>query len=458
MSNMSTSSPERSTLPALELITDLSFSNGSSVAPSRKIFTEVDMPRWTRSSAYHNIEALILRLTAAVQNTKIDSPRRISQPIASIVEFLNRSGSWIDEIPLEKSPQRFGNQAFRKWLAKLKENEPTLSRSLLSDAQMPVLAELSYHFLSSFGSGQRLDYGTGHELSFLSYILILRLIGVLSEDDEPSIVLDLFVAYLGVARKLQKVYRLEPAGSKGVWGLDDHQHLNYLWGASQLQAHPTLRPSSILTPSTIEPEAPSYLFLSSILHVNQLKRGPFSEHSPMLHTIASTVPNWGKVVQGLLKMYKVEVMGKVPVVQHVRFGRVLSWTDWETGVVLESSRSEEEGVDGEGEEGEAEGEEKDQGTKAPWLLASASSGDKVTLIPPPPTHTTSRASLGFSRQQPMSYTQAPRSFTPPALFPTRREPSSSLGRGRDDRTTVAQEGGAAASTSPFGVLPSVTRR
>ncbi|SCZ87665.1 BZ3500_MvSof-1268-A1-R1_Chr2-2g05131 [Microbotryum saponariae] len=447
MSNMSTSSPVRSTLPTLELITDLSVSNGSSVAPSRKIFTEVDMPCWTRSSAYHNIEALILRLTAA--------------PIASIVEFLNRSASWVDEIPLEKSPQRFGNQAFRKWLAKLKEqHEPALSKSLLSDAQMPVLAELSYHFLSSFGSGQRLDYGTGHELSFLFYILILRLIGVLSEDHEPSIVLDLFVAYLGVVRKLQKVYRLEPAGSKGVWGLDDHQHLNYLWGASQLQAHPTLRPSSILTPSTIEPEAPSYLFLSSILHVNQLKRGPFSEHSPMLHTIASTVPNWGKVVQGLLKMYKVEVMGKVPVVQHVRFGRVLSWTDWETGVVLESSRSGEEGIDGEGEgeEGEAEGEEKDQGTKAPWLLASASSGDKVTLIPPPPTHTTSRASLGFSRQQPMSYTQSPRSFAPPALFPTRREPSSSLGRGEDDPSTVAQDGGAAASTSPFGILPSVTRR
>ncbi|SCV70433.1 BQ2448_1827 [Microbotryum intermedium] len=453
-------------LPTLELINDLTSSSASSVAPSRKIFTEVDMPRWTRSSAYRNIEALILRLTAAVHNTKIDSPRRISPPITSIIEFLQRSASWIDEIPLEKSPQRFGNQAFRTWLAKLKENEPALSKSLLSPAQLPVLADLSHHFLSSFGSGQRLDYGTGHELSFLSYILILRLIGVLTEQDEPSIVLDLFVAYLGVVRALQKVYRLEPAGSKGVWGLDDHQHLNYLWGASQLQggdriggpySHPTLRPSSILTPSTIEPEASSYIFLSSILHVNQLKRGPFAEHSPMLHTIASTVPNWGKVGQGLLKMYKVEVLGKLPVVQHVRFGRVLSWTDWETGVVLESSRSGEDGVDGEGDEGEG-GEDKDQGTKAPWVLAAASNGSNLTSIPSPPAHTTSRASLGFLRQQPMSYTRAPRSFAPPALFPRRREPASSSGRGNEDKTTVAQEGGAAASTSPFGVLPSATLR
>lgn len=100
----------------------------------------------------------------------------------------------------------------------------------------PILPELSHHFRTSFGSGPRLDYGTGHELSFLAYLLILRLVGVLTPEDEQALVTRVFVAYLAVARKLQKVYRLEPAGSKGVWGLDDHQHLVYLWGASQLRS------------------------------------------------------------------------------------------------------------------------------------------------------------------------------------------------------------------------------
>jgi len=65
--------------------------------------------------------------------------------------------------------------------------------------------------------------------------LCLREAGALTENDTAAFVLEIFgKAYLGVTRRLQMVYMLEPAGSHGVWGLDDFHCLPFLWGAAQL--------------------------------------------------------------------------------------------------------------------------------------------------------------------------------------------------------------------------------
>lgn len=59
----------------------------------------------------------------------------------------------------------------------------------------------------------------------------------------------------------------------------------------------------------------------------QVKSGaPFAEHSPILNDI-SELPAWGRVNEGLAKMYRGEVLGKLPVVQHLVFGSLFR-ADW----------------------------------------------------------------------------------------------------------------------------------
>lgn len=66
------------------------------------------------------------------------------------------------------------------------------------------------------------------------FIVCLYKLGLIQESDFQGLILKVFAGYLAVCRHLQSVYWLEPAGSHGVWSLDDYQMLVFYFGAAQL--------------------------------------------------------------------------------------------------------------------------------------------------------------------------------------------------------------------------------
>lgn len=73
----------------------------------------------------------------------------------------------------------------------------------------------------------------------------------------------------------------------------------------------------------MEQFAPDYLYLDCIHQINALKiSASLRWHSPLLDDI-SAVAKWEKLFSGLVKMYRVEVLGKVPIMQHFLFGKII---------------------------------------------------------------------------------------------------------------------------------------
>lgn len=83
--------------------------------------------------------------------------------------------------------------------------------------------------------------------------------------------------------------------------------------------HPRLTPKSITKKDMVDAFAGEYMYFRCIQYILEVKRGPFFEHSPMLNDISSVL-SWKKVNSGMSKMYVAEVLKKVPVVQHFKFG------------------------------------------------------------------------------------------------------------------------------------------
>ena len=294
----------------------------SFIQPVRRVKIFDDVQKWLKSPAYNDILGFITALNNAVKGKSSKCVYEKSKAVISIAALFDSIRDAINTIPLDEQEQRFGNKAFRvlgEFI--VKNSQKWLEDCLPGDLKCAVI-ELKVYFDDCFGNYTRVDYGTGHEINFIAFICCLQKIGFFNCSDYVSIVFDLFNEYLHLMRKIQLWYKLEPAGSQGVWGLDDYQFLPFVFGSSQFLNNPVISPEQFVDPEIVSNYHEEYIFLECIRFINQVKTGPFGEHSNQLWNISS-VQSWAKVNGGLIKMYKAEVLAKFPVIQHFLFGSLL---------------------------------------------------------------------------------------------------------------------------------------
>ncbi|KRH92997.1 Phosphotyrosyl phosphatase activator [Pseudoloma neurophilia] len=151
---------------------------------------------------------------------------------------LNRIEKFIISTELDPGTPRFANMAAIKVHEYLEEmvlaEELTgLSQSTndsLDKEDKTKFDSLKLYLSSSFGNKSRLDYGTGHEINFLSFLYLCRLFYRI--DNKQTV--RLFKYYFNIIRLFINKFNIEPAGSNGMFSVDDYSFLPVLFGAAEL--------------------------------------------------------------------------------------------------------------------------------------------------------------------------------------------------------------------------------
>ena len=305
--------------------------------PKKCINDGDDVTFFLASKAYADIMTFLFQLNTSMIPRKVQSKEQgtvsvkewtlqdpdVPHPpvVQSLAKLLEALTSIINEAPPDTGPRRFGNVSFRTWYDIVRERAPALLDEYLpadvlaytSTSGVSAKSELEAYFIGSFGSSQRLDYGTGHELSFIAFLGCLWKLGAFPAshdgDQERGIVLGVVEPYLVLIRRLILTYTLEPAGSHGVWGLDDHSFVSYIFGSAQfspaisspadIAAEGSLanapNPADVAKLPAVQRERGRNMYFSAIGFIYDVKKGPFWEHSPILYDVSGVKAGWAKI-------------------------------------------------------------------------------------------------------------------------------------------------------------------
>ena len=153
--------------------------SSSPIGPlTRKIQGVNDLKQWMNSPGYKDLTSFIRQLNrfATAQHNGFSDLNLIQdQKLVALKNLLHVLSAKVDEIEpyTEDKNQRFGNKAYRVWFDEMRSQLDGYFR-LFSEENAK---ELRQYLEDSFGNKQRIDYGTGHELNFIIFLLGLYKLG-----------------------------------------------------------------------------------------------------------------------------------------------------------------------------------------------------------------------------------------------------------------------------------------
>lgn len=321
----------------------------------------------TQSLAYRSIVTYIELLCEKIRgtgnkefNSKYKLRNEVFQACAMFMDTLEQCCRETD-LNLAKSAgtPRFGHVAFRAWHDKMRKlcrefvYEITASRCEINDQ---FREELIVYLCESFGNRMRIDYGTGHELNFMIFTMGLSGLFDLNEPTEGDVTRDvkqntdqqelgitpeklksyvslhawdihwLFAkSYLKLCRQIQIKFRLEPAGSRGVYNMDDFQFLPFLLGSAQLFGVKHISTSDFYLQDQVDYFKDDFIFFEAVDFILNNKRGPFNEHSYTLWNFTN-LGSWDNIHRRIKVKFIDDILNPLPIVQHFLFGDyILKW-------------------------------------------------------------------------------------------------------------------------------------
>ena len=190
-------------IPKLNRISDLQ--THTFTTPTKRINDGADLTFFLSSTAYRDLMTWLLQLSRSmfptkdskgqVQQNSLTSPPTYSETVQNLRSLILELDSLIEQAPPDTGPRRFGNISFRTWMKLVEERLSGLLDQYLArivdrsrNQKAALKEEFEVYLLGSFGSAQRLDYGTGHELSFLAFLACLWKVGAFEDGEERAIV------------------------------------------------------------------------------------------------------------------------------------------------------------------------------------------------------------------------------------------------------------------------------